>query len=250
MNLYEIKKQTVLEHAQLWKINCDLGEGMVNDKLLMPYINTCSIACGGHAGDEVSMRKTARMAIAYKVNIGAHPSFPDRVNFGRKVLRISNSELKVSIIGQVEELKKICDSMNTPLNHIKAHGALYNLANKDENIAMCLLDACKDYKEVPLFASYESLFARMALGEGHQVIYEAFADRTYNNDGSLVDRKKDMACITNPEEVKSQVWQIAQHGTVKSVAGNNIKILADTFCVHGDNPNAVAIVKALNLMIR
>ena len=229
----------------MWKINCDLGEGVGNDEALMPFISACSIACGGHAGDENTMRKTVQLAMKHGVNIGAHPSFPDKENFGRKPMNISHEDLKLSINTQIDSLLHICNEMKTSLHHIKAHGALYNLASKDQKIAQCMLDACRNFTSIPFFAPYGSLFARLAREQGHLVIYEAFADRAYNDDLSLVDRSHDLACLTESAAVKSQVHHIARHQEVKTITGGYTKLLADTYCVHGDNPNAMEIVKSL-----
>ncbi len=230
----------------MWKINCDLGEGMNNDEKLMPYIDACSIACGGHAGDEDSMLETVKLAIKYDVKVGAHPSFPDRTNFGRKKISIRNQALEASIIQQVKSLKSICATQNTTLHHIKAHGALYNLARHDEEIAQCLLNACSNERSIPFFVPYQSVLASMAKDQGHPIIYEAFGDRAYNDDLSLVQRSNPEACISDPEKVKTQVLQIWRDQTVRTLSGNNVRLIADTFCVHGDNTNALNIVRNLS----
>jgi 5-oxoprolinase (ATP-hydrolysing) subunit A len=228
-----------------FQINCDLGEGIGNDQLLMPLLDACSIACGGHAGDLSSMQETVALAMKNHVKIGAHPSFPDKENFGRKVLKMDFEALKESIYNQVSSLDIICKKAGTELHHIKAHGALYNQASVDEKIALAILDACEEYQEIPFFAPYQSVFAELAFRSGRKIIYEAFADRRYNDDLSLVERTNVNAVITHPDIVLKQVLEMSRTQTVTSISGKKLPILANTYCVHGDNPNALQILKAL-----
>lgn len=226
-------------------MNCDVGEGIGQDDLIMPFLDACSIACGGHAGDKDSMKLTAELALTYNVSIGAHPSFPDKDNFGRAMMKISPERLAESLYNQVTDLAVICKSAGTNLTHIKTHGALYNLAAKDEATARLILKALKDFRHLPFLAPYKSVFSKLAKINSWKVKSEAFADRRYNQDRSLVDRTQQDAVITDPRLAQSQVLSIVKFGWIKCINGANVSLNADTFCVHGDNPNAIEILKAL-----
>ena len=224
-------------------INCDLGEGTGNDAALMPLISSCNIACGGHTGDVQSMHDTLLLAKKHRVKVGAHPSFPDSENFGRKVLKISTSALTDSLIHQILSLKEQADKLNLLLNHIKPHGALYNLAAKDRATAQAVIAALKKINlPVALYAPYKSVLAALATQEKIPVVYEAFMDRRYNADLSLVSRQQKGAVLSVPQDVFDQLYSIVMHGEVKSISGKEIGIKADTFCIHGDNVQAVAIL--------
>ncbi len=229
-----------------WKINCDMGEGMQNDAEIMPLIDQCNIACGGHAGDIASMKKTVALAQEYQVEIGAHPSFPDRAGFGRVALKMKSSELSASLKAQVDSLKSICEQAGTKIHHIKPHGALYNNACEDQELADIIVDLMKNYPRTLLLAPWESLLAKSARKARIKVMYEAFADRKYKSDMSLVGRSDNRAIITRPEIAMSQLLSIATHDQVVPLEGEAIDIKASTFCVHSDNPNVLQILKMLN----
>ncbi|MEO9476101.1 MAG: 5-oxoprolinase subunit PxpA [Cyclobacteriaceae bacterium] len=226
-------------------LNCDVGEGIGQDDLIMPFLDACSIACGGHAGDGDSMKLAVELALTNNVSIGAHPSFPDRDTFGRAMMKISPEHLTESLCSQVADLAAICKKSGTNLSHIKIHGALYNLAAKDETTTQLILKALKDYRHLPFLAPDKSVFFELAESNGRKVKREAFADRHYNQDRSLVSRSQQNAVITNPRLAQAQVSSIVQFGWVKSINGANVNLNAETFCVHGDNPNAVEILEAL-----
>ena len=227
-------------------INCDLGEGTGNDELLMPYISSCSIACGGHFGDEKTMTAAIRLAKKHQVKVGAHPSFPDKENFGRKTMSISENELEENVYNQIKAFQQVCEREDVQINHIKLHGALYNLAAKDEKIALTVLEAIKKTSvKVSVYAPYQSILADQA-HPNFDVIFEAFADRQYYSDLQLVARSEKGAVITEPIIAWKQVRRILQKGEVLSVEGEKVKIKAQTFCIHGDQPNAIALASYIH----
>ena len=227
-------------------INCDVGEGIGNEALLMPYISSCNIACGGHAGSSETIDSTIEIALKHHVKIGAHPSFPDTVNFGRKVLDISPGKLQQSIENQICLMQERLQMTKTKLHHIKAHGALYNLSAVDEDTAQILVNAVKKTtNDVFLYVPYNSVIERVALVNKQKIMYEAFADRNYNNDLSLVSRTQKDAVIIDKNKVFEHVYKMICHQKVTTISGMELKIKASTFCVHGDNPNALALLKHL-----
>ncbi len=228
-------------------INCDLGEGLNNEHIIMPLIDSCNIACGGHAGDNGSMIECIEISIKNNVKIGAHPSYPDKINFGRKKIDISPSELSYSIISQIESLETIADSYGLELNHIKAHGALYNQMIIDTELSNFYLDTIKDFKnKCSLYIPYKSEIDKIALKKGFSIIYEAFGDRNYNDDLSLVSRNNENALITDPESVVNHIKTIKETETVKTINGNFKKIKFDTICIHSDTNNSIEILKKIN----
>ena len=228
-------------------INCDLGEGLNNEHIIMPLIDSCNIACGGHAGDSGSMIECVEISIKNNVKIGAHPSYPDKINFGRKKIDISPSELSYSIISQIESLETIADSYGLELNHIKAHGALYNQMIIDAELSNFYLDTIKYFKnKCSLFIPYKSEIEKVALKKGFNIIYEVFGDRNYNDDLSLVSRNNENALITNPESVVNHIKTIKETETVKTINGNYKKIKFDTICIHSDTNNSIEILKKIN----
>ena len=228
-------------------INCDVGEGIGNELALMPMISSCSIACGGHAGDDSTIKETIRLALLHRVHIGAHPSYPDRENFGRKVMDIPLDELQQSLEDQINRVSLELRKSVATMNHVKAHGALYNKAAIDAKTAQCLISAVKNTTtSIWLYAPYGSVLAEMALKQDLRVRFEAFIDRNYNADLTLVSRDKPDAVITNSKEVLKHLLKIITKHKVKTIDGKSVDIKAKTFCVHGDNPNALRILKYLN----
>jgi len=229
-------------------INCDLGEGIGNDIFIMPLISSCNIACGGHTGDAKSMKETLILAKKHHVKIGAHPSYPDKENFGRKVLNIDTAVLIESVYNQIINLKIEADKLKLKIHHIKPHGALYNLAVKDKKTAKAIINAIKKTDlNICLYAPFNSVLADTAIKENIPIVYEAFMDRRYNNDLTLVSRLFDNAVISNPKEVFEQLFNIVLHQKVISITNQEIKIKADTYCIHGDNVNAISILKNLHI---
>ena len=228
-------------------INCDLGEGLNNEHIIMPLIDSCNIACGGHAGDSGSMIECVEISIKNNVKIGAHPSYPDKINFGRKKIDISPSELSYSIISQIESLETIADSYGLELNHIKAHGALYNQMMIDAELSNFYLDTIKDFKnKCSLYIPYKSEIEKIASKKGFSIIYEVFGDRNYNDDLSLVSRNNEDALITDPESVVDHIKTIKETESVKTINGNYKKIKFDTICIHSDTNNSIEILKKIN----
>ena len=228
-------------------INCDLGEGLNNENIIMPLIGSCNIACGGHAGDNGSMIECVEISIRNNVKIGAHPSYPDKINFGRKKINISPSELSYSIIYQIESLEAIANSYGVILNHIKAHGALYNQMMIDADLSNLYLDALKEFKnKYSLYIPYKSEIEKIAIKRGFSIVYEVFGDRNYNDDLSLVSRNYENALITDPDKVVEHIKNIKETKTVKTINGNFQKIKFDTICIHSDTNNSVDILKKIN----
>lgn len=225
-------------------INCDVGEGINNEALLMPYISSCNIACGAHAGDVETIDRVIQLAQEHQVKIGAHPSFPDRENFGREVMDISLSALEQSLVDQIQLLQERISKAGAELTHVKAHGALYNLSVKDQAIARVIVDAVK--KVVPaaiLYVPYPSEIEKIALENQLCIRYEGFADRNYNGDLSLVSRKQNNAILTDKEAVIQHISEMILHQQVKTVNGTFVPIKVDTLCVHGDNTEAIELVQ-------
>ena len=228
--------------AKLIDINCDLGEGYHNDELLMPYISSCSIACGGHFGDKETMLATVRLAKKNQVKIGAHPSFPDKDNFGRQLMKMDDYELQESIYSQVMSLKQICNEEGVELHHIKLHGALYNLAAKRAGTAQLIVAALlRTNLRCKLYVPYQSELTKVDQKQ-FEICNEAFIDRSYHSDLSLVNRSDENALISSPKLAWEQLYGIVKHQEVLSVEGVKATILADTFCIHGDQENAVEIM--------
>ncbi|WP_296313385.1 5-oxoprolinase subunit PxpA [Winogradskyella sp. UBA3174] len=227
-------------------INADVGEGIGNESMLMPYLSSCNIACGGHAGDIATMTEVVKLAKTNNVKIGAHPSFPDKANFGRVAMYMTSSELYTSLKQQIRSLQIILDSENLKLNHIKPHGALYNLAAKDKEIAIVIIDVLKSFSApLKLYAPKISVIANMAKANTIEVVNEAFADRNYNDDLSLVSRKKDNAILNKKEAVLNHVLGIIKHQKITVIRGVEVELKAETICVHSDTENAIEILKFL-----
>ena len=225
-------------------INCDLGEGIGNEAELMQYLSSCNIACGGHAGDEQTMRQVARLANTHNVKIGAHPSFPDREHFGRIVMHMPLETLRASLIEQIETFQQILKEEGLQLHHIKPHGALYNLAAKDAETAKVIVEVVIQIDlNLVLYVPYNSVIAEVALANRIKIAYEAFMDRNYNDDLSLVSRQQSNALITDSDQMCEHVLQMVTSEKVKTISGKLVTIKADTFCVHGDGEDVVSNLK-------
>ncbi|MDT0645973.1 5-oxoprolinase subunit PxpA [Zunongwangia sp. F260] len=227
-------------------INCDLGEGGEYDDKLMPLISACNIACGGHAGNQETISRTIDLAIANNVEIGAHPSYPDKENFGRKSMLISEEELEESIINQVQLVQRIAAEKGAEMIHIKPHGALYNDAAKNEKVAKIVLNSLsKIGGNCALYAPYNSVISKLAKGEIN-VVFEAFADRNYNEDFSLVSRSDPQAVLHQKEDVFQHVFYMFSEEKVATLSGVKKNFKAYTFCLHSDTKNAVEILQYLD----
>jgi len=228
-------------------INCDVGEGLNNEAQIMPYIQSCNIACGAHAGDEQTISTVIDLAILHNVKIGAHPSYPDKINFGRKSIIISDDKLILSIQQQMNAILKIIQMKDSELHHIKPHGALYNDIAKSESLSLVFLEAIISFKnKAYLYVPFNSEIERQALKNGFQIKYEAFADRNYNDDLSLVSRTQENALLTDVDVIENHILLMLNKQKVKTVANNEKHIMADTFCVHSDTKYAIEIVKQLH----
>lgn len=231
-------------------INCDLGEGIGNDEQIMPYIGSCNIACGVHAGNRNLMKKTVQLAIKNDVKIGAHPSFNDRENFGRKEMFIPKNILKSQIINQIASLNEIVKDQGMKLQHVKPHGALYNMAAKNTEVAMAVIESIQFFNEdFILYVPYGSLIAYKAEKFNIPFYNEVFADRNYNDDLTLVSRNHADAVIEDANIIRDRITQLIKDKTIISITGKIKTMIADTVCVHGDNPNVEQIVKDLKKIV-
>lgn len=227
-------------------INCDMGEGIGDDEAIMPFISSANIACGYHAGDNETMKKTVELAIKNKVAIGAHPSFLDRENFGRTEIQLPGIEIYDLVVKQVYLLEEIARTAGVTLNHVKPHGALYNMAARDRNLANVITRAIKDVNEkLIVYGLSGSHLIHEAQTIGMRAASEVFADRTYQNDGSLTPRSQPNALIEDEKQAVQQALQMITQKTVTTANGKMISIVADTICIHGDGKHAVQFAKAI-----
>jgi UPF0271 protein len=226
-------------------LNADIGEGFPYDAELLRYITSCNIACGGHVGTIDSIIETIHLARKYEVNIGAHPSYPDKDNFGRKSLDISNEDLIINIHDQLKLFESCIEESNSTWKHIKFHGALYNDLKFEESKAEAIVDyLLKYYKDKTLFVPPNSEIERIA-SKKIQIKIEGFADRAYNEDLSLVSRNIEGAVFLNTEMVVDQVINMVTNQQVKTITGENKKINVETICLHGDTPSALNLAKCI-----
>lgn len=228
-------------------LNCDMGEGIGNDAAIIPYITSVNIACGYHAGDEATMTETVILAKNAGVAIGAHPSFFDRENFGRTEIKgITPQQVYELVTEQLKILHKIVLKCNALLHHIKPHGALYNMAAKDASMSAAIARAVYDFDQnLVLFALSGSHLISEAKAMGIRTASEAFADRTYQEDGTLTSRSQPDALIEDEAQSLEQVLKMVKTGKVTATSGKEISIIAETICLHGDGKNAVAFAKSI-----
>jgi UPF0271 protein len=232
-------------------VNSDVGEfpHLLEDGTyyqLMDYITSINIACGGHAGDYNLMKAMIRMGVEKNVTIGAHPGYPDKENFGRKIMDMNPPDIMDTIMKQIENLFEIAAAENTELQHVKPHGALYNQAAKSSTIAHAIGLAVKQIDpQLTIVGLSDSLMIDTWKEMGLNVAGEAFADRSYEADGSLRNRELENALITNPTQAAKQAMMIIKSGEIISMDGNILSINAQTICIHSDTPNALAIAKAV-----
>lgn len=228
-------------------INCDLGEGIGNEEAIMPFISSANIACGYHAGDEKIIWTTVELCIKNKVAIGAHPSFLDRENFGRTEMNLDANDIYELVTQQLIIIDEITSDLNTSLQHVKPHGALYNLSARDKKVANTIARAVKDFNhELILFGSSGSHSVKEAEKIGLKSCNEVFADRTYMDDGSLMPRSQPGAVIEDTDKAVQQAIQLVNDGTITTTSGKKIKLKAETICLHGDGKYAVDFAKAIN----
>jgi len=221
-------------------ISADLGEGAAGEDEIWPLITSANVACGGHVGDEESMSYAARRARELGVKLGAHPSYPDRANFGRVSMSIDRDELRASLVAQLASLQKYAT-----LHHVKPHGALYNDAHHDRALAEVIIDSIG---EMAIVCADTSQMAAAARARGNRVIREAFADRRYETDGSLMSRKLAGSLLT-VDEAAAQAEMLATERAVIARDGSRIKIDYDTICIHADMDRAVERLRAIRARI-
>jgi UPF0271 protein len=231
-------------------LNSDLGEGEPSENELLKFVSSASIACGFHAGDPSSMTGSILAARAAGVAVGAHPSFFDRENFGRKELPVSTNEVFALVAYQVGAFLGIATSLGVRPNHVKPHGALYNMAARDPALADAVAHGLLAVdRSLLLFAPSGSALARAGEAVGLRIVREVFADRNYQPDGSLVPRTQPNALLHDAGEAGERVLRMLREEVVRAVDGSDIPIEADTICVHGDTEDAVAFVKNLRAQL-
>ena len=229
-------------------INCDLGEidpSLNLEKSIMPLIDRCNIASGGHAGDRASIQGTILLAQEHEVKIGIHPSYDDPLNFGRVRLKISNHDLMDSLRKQIDLFKEIATQENVEIDHIKAHGALYHYLSEDEEMVHLYLDSIQqNHPELKVMIPPYSVISRLAKEYSLNVIHEAFADRKYQTDRKLVSRQIEGSVLKDPDEVVKQVNSLVKDGGVY-IDETFVGIQAESICVHSDTENSIEILKAI-----
>lgn len=227
-------------------LNCDVGEGCGNDGELMKFVSSANIACGYHAGDAVTMRRTVDIAIENGVSIGAHPGYRDRANFGRLPLNCSSDEIVGIVSEQIRTLAEIAAEAGGRLTHVKPHGALYNQSARDPEIAAAVAKAVAEFdRDLILFGLSGSQSIAQAEHAGLRAVSEVFSDRTYQTDGSLTSRSQPNALISDKGVAAVQVLDMVKYGRVRSVDAIMIPIVAETICIHGDGENAVAFARLI-----
>jgi UPF0271 protein len=216
-------------------LNCDMGENMGHDEDIMPYITSANIACGFHAGDEMSMQRTIRLAKRSGVAVGAHPGWKDKEGFGRREQKLPSNEVDALITYQIGALAAIAKAERVEIRHVKPHGALYNQAATDRDLARVIANAIKNFsRELVLVGLAGSRLIEAGVETGLNVANEGFPDRNYNPDGTLVSRKQANAMIQSPEEVAVHAIELAQKGI--DFGGGHV--IVETLCIHGDHPLA------------
>jgi UPF0271 protein len=232
-------------------LNADLGEatdaeGIGTERALLGLVTTAHIACGGHAGNEESMKSTVAAALEHSVRVGAHPSYPDAAGFGRQPMKIERDELGRSLCDQLRALSEVCDAAGTAVDSVKPHGALYEEVGKGGAIYECLRDAvnatCHEGTALVLPSGCRAM--AMVLRDGMPACQEGFCDRAYRPDGGLVDRATSGAVLDDPVEAAAQALSLAR-GAVVASDGSLLTLWVDTLCIHGDTPAALAIANAV-----
>ncbi len=232
-----------------------MGEGFGNykiglDEKIMPYIDMANLACGFHASDPVTMHQSIKLCKEHNVEIGAHPSYPDLVGFGRRKMECSSEEIVSFVLYQLGALSALCRSYDVKLTYVKPHGALYNSMMRDKEIFRAIAKAIskfdKSLKLMILSSSKNETYATLAQKYNISLLYEVFADRAYTNEGSLVPRSEKNALLHKKEEVLKRAKLLMKKGVIKSIDGKKLKLKVDTLCVHGDNKSALKLIKSLH----
>lgn len=237
-------------------LNCDMGESygawrMGDDAAVLPLVSSANIACGFHGGDPGTMRQTVALALQHGVALGAHPSLPDLAGFGRRVMQLSPQEAYDAVVYQIGALAGVAASQGARLHHVKAHGALYNMAARDPALAQAICAAVRDVDpDLVLYGLAGSAWIDQGHAAGLRVAQEVFADRSYQDDGSLTARNQPGAMITDAAQAVAQALQMVREGTVTSVSGKRVRLRADTLCIHGDQPGAAGFARAIGQALR
>ena len=227
-------------------LNADLGEGAGFDAELIPLLSSANIACGFHAGNPHLIKKSVELCVKHNVHVGAHPSFPDMWGFGRREMKCSSEEIIDYMLYQIGAVDAFCKASNVKLYHVKPHGAIYNMASKDKGIAQAIAQAIKMYdSSLKVFTQPGSMLAKASIELGLEVVGEVFADRAYNNDGTLVSRKLPKSVLHDPSEVLGRTLKMVCDKQVVTYSNDVLSLEADTVCLHGDNPAAINLAKAI-----
>jgi UPF0271 protein len=231
-------------------LNSDMGESfgaytLGADEEILRWVTSANVACGWHGGDPHVMRRTVERAKALGVRVGAHPSYPDLLGFGRRPMQITRPEARDYVLYQIGALRAFCEALGVGLQHVKPHGALYNVAVKDRDLSLGIAEGVAEAgRDLILVGLPDSELLRAGEEVGVPVAREAFGDRAYNEDGTLVSRKLPGSLLTDPAVVAARVIDLAR-GTVKAITGKAIHLHADTICLHGDTPGAAEIARAV-----
>ena len=231
-------------------INSDVGEGIGNEAQLLPLLSSCNIACGGHAGDDKTIQRTIQLAIENNVKIGAHPGYPDKENFGRTILDITPTALRETLTEQIQTVKNLAERQHKKLHHVKAHGALYNLAAVHSKTARLIIEVVKEIDDqLILYVPYQSVIQEEAKGQ-LQTIVEGFADRNYNSDYTLVNRTVPNAVIHDSSAVLEHIIPMIKQQQLTTIDTRVLPFQIGTLCVHGDTPTAFNILKEIHLGLK
>lgn len=232
-------------------VNADLGESfgnyiIGNDEKIIPLISSANVACGFHASDPKVMLETVKLIKESRVGLGAHPGFPDKEGFGRRYMDCTNEEIYSMVLYQLSALDSIARTVGVEMNHVKPHGALYNATFTDENLARVIAQAVKDFNpNLKLMGLSENNLVKAGEEMGLEVVHEVFLDRAYENDGTLVSRRKEGAMITDSKLAVERGIRMITEGKVETIDGKDIDIKADSICVHGDGEKALQFVKEI-----
>jgi len=234
-------------------LNCDLAEGYAFDGEIMPLIDMANLACGFHAGTPLLMEQSIKLAHVHGVMIGAHPSYPDLENFGRKEMVCSHDEIVALVIYQCAALEGLCKKHGTKVSYVKPHGALYNAMMKKMDVFHAICEAVSTYdvqvKLMILSTPHNKKFADIADTYKLKLLYEVFADRAYGNDGLLVPRAHPKAMITDTDDIVERAKLLMETGYIKTLEGETLKLDVDALCVHGDSPHALKQIEALHRIL-
>lgn len=235
-----------MSHPVKPEINCDLGEGIPGEPLIYPWIDAASIACGGHFGDASTIRESLTLAKKFGVKVGAHPSYPDRGNFGRISLELPFPKLEQSLLEQIQLFHQICDELQLPVDHLKFHGALYNDAARNPDLAKSLAQMLQaNCPGLTVFVPPHSEMEKFASELGLRFRTEVFGDRSYQDNYLLVGRSQPKALLSSLEDVEQQLSGILNEGHLITTSGKALPVYAQTICFHGDNPGILEFLPQL-----